>query len=270
MPDRETGYQDTGNQNTGDLVPGPSWSDIASWYNQLLLDGSGPHQTAAACLIGLANPAGDERVLDLACGQGFASRAVLAAGARQVVGVDSSPEMIAHAIGNGVPDPVDGNAPLSYVVADGQTLDGIDDESFDGVCCQLGLMDIPDLSATLAAVHRVLKPSGWFVFVISHPCFLAPRAVPVMAEVADEDRPLPAIMVHTYLTEQFWRSKNPEGVRRAGAYHRTVSTYVNELLASGFAIERLEEPRANQVLADRSPVYGEVPIFLAARVRKLP
>jgi len=173
------------------LEPGPSWSDIASWYNDLLLAGSGPHQTAAACLIGLASPAGNERVLDLACGQGFASRALLAAGAGQVVGVDSSPNMIGHAID------------------------------------------------------------------------MAPRATPVMAERADTDQQVPAIQVHTYLTEQFWRSPNPEGVRRAGAHHRTISTYVNELLAAGFSIERMEEPRANEVLRERSPVYGEIPIDLA-------
>ena len=218
-------------------------------------------------MIGLAAPTGDDRVLDLACGQGFASRALVAAGAGQVVGVDSSPNMIGHAIDNGVPEPVDGVTPLSYLVADGQTLEGLDDDSFDGVTCQLGLMDIPDLTATLASVHRVLKPAGWFAFVISHPCFLAPRATPVMAEPADTDQPVPAIQVHTYLTEQFWRSPNPEGVRRAGAHHRTISTYVNELLAAGFSIERMEEPRANEVLRERSPVYGEIPIFLAARVR---
>jgi hypothetical protein len=41
-----------------------------------------------------------------------------------------------------------------------------------------------------------------------------------------------------------------------GAYHRTVSTYINDLLASGFALERLEEPLAS----------GDAKIGLAAEV----
>src|SRR6266516_5354082 len=50
------------------------------------------------------------------------------------------------------------------------------DASFDGVTCQLGLMDIGDLAAAVHAVARVLRPAGWFVLVIGHPCFLAPGA----------------------------------------------------------------------------------------------
>lgn len=246
---------------------GPSWSDIAVWYDDLLKAGSGPHQTAAECLLDLAPSLnGDERLLDLACGQGFASRAFLAAGAGEVVGTDYSAAMIERAVANGPPEGTDPSA-LSYVVDDGQVLSRFDDGDFDGVVCQLGIMDIPDLGATLRAVRRVLKPGGWFVFVISHPCFLAPQASHVEVTVSGDDGRVPAVAVHTYLTEQFWRSTNPEGVRRAGNHHRTVSTYVNELAAAGFDIERFAEPRANEVLAERSPIYGEVPIFLAARVR---
>jgi hypothetical protein len=33
---------------------GPSWSDIAGWYDALVTAGSGPHETATACLLRLA------------------------------------------------------------------------------------------------------------------------------------------------------------------------------------------------------------------------
>jgi hypothetical protein len=32
---------------------GPTWSDIATWYDELVSVGSGPHETAVACLLGL-------------------------------------------------------------------------------------------------------------------------------------------------------------------------------------------------------------------------
>ncbi len=78
--------------------------------------------------------------------------------------------MIELARGKGsVPD-----CEVSFVVDDAQRLAAFDADSFDGVTSQLALMDIPDLEATLSAVHRVLEPGGWFVFVIVHPCFSRP------------------------------------------------------------------------------------------------
>jgi SAM-dependent methyltransferase len=237
---------------------GPSWSDIATWYDALLRAGSGPHETATACLLGLVpQPTGAE-VLDLACGQGSATRALAGAGARRVVGVDASAAMIELARAHAVPPG------LSYVEDDAQRLSRFGDAGFDGVTCQLGLMDIPDLDATLASVHRVLRPGGWFVFVIGHPCFLAPDAAPTTTAAGR-----PAVTVTGYFAERFWRSTNPDGVRRAGNHHRTLATYLNALVRTGFLIDAVDEPSAGPSLARQRPLYAEVPIFFAARVRRV-
>ena len=238
-------------------VPGPSWSDIAPWYDELIRQGSGPHETAVACLLDLVPPLAGATVVDLACGQGVATRALAAAGAARVVGVDSSAEMVALARGHGVGA---ANA-ISYVEGDAQRLGSIADASVDGVTCQLGLMDIPDLDATLAAVRRVLRPQGWFAFVIGHPCFLAPDARLVTVGTR------PAMAVSGYFAERFWRSSNPQGVRRAGNHHRTLATYLNALVAAGLRLERAVEPRPEPRLAAERPVYAEVPIFFAALCR---
>jgi ubiquinone/menaquinone biosynthesis C-methylase UbiE len=148
----------------------PTWSDIAGWYDARLTEGSGPHETARACLRRMVPDLAGATVLDLACGQGYATRALLDAGARTVIGIDSSPEMIELARARTAPAPS-----VSYRVDDGQHLRSCADRFFDGATCQLGLMDIPDLTSALAAVRRVLKPGGWLAFVIGHPCFLAAR-----------------------------------------------------------------------------------------------
>jgi SAM-dependent methyltransferase len=75
------------------------WSGIAAWYDDLLSGGSGPHQHATAVTLRLAGNVGGAVVLDLACGQGTAARALASAGAASVTGVDASPEMIALAEG---------------------------------------------------------------------------------------------------------------------------------------------------------------------------
>jgi ubiquinone/menaquinone biosynthesis C-methylase UbiE len=167
--------------------------------------------------------------------------------------------MIEHARTHSAPE--DSN--ISYQLGDAQRLDEVDDASVDGVTCQLALMDIPDLDATLRSMHRVLRPSGWFVFVIGHPCFLVPDASPT---ATPDGRP--AVTVTGYFDERFWRSSNPNGVRRVGNHHRTLSTYLNAIARSGFQLEAVDEPRPDPLLVEQQPLYREVPIFFAARARR--
>ena len=116
--------------------------------------------TALACTLQLAGDVTGLELLDLACGQGLATRALAGAGARPVTGVDSAAPMLRIARGYESREPLG----VRYVEDDAQRLGAFQDASFDGVTCQLGLMDIPDLNATLAAVHRVVRDEGWFAF----------------------------------------------------------------------------------------------------------
>lgn len=238
------------------IDPAPTWSDIADWYDELLVSGSGPHETALDCLAGLLLPVDGLAVIDVACGQGIATRLAASRGA-SVVGVDSSPSMIANARRHGTPE----GPEIRYQVADAQTLSAFEADSFDAATCQLALMDIPDLDAALAAIARVLRPNGWLAFVIGHPCFLVPDTRRVM--VGDQ----PAVTITGYFDERFWRSTNPNGVRRAGNHHRMLSTYLNALARAGFQIEESQEPVAGDLLAEQQPLYTQVPIFFAARAR---
>ena len=75
--------------------------------------------------------------------------------------------------------------------------------------------------------------------------------------------------VSAYWAEGFWRSDartGPPG--RVGAYHRTLSTYVNALTDAGLNLERVTEPHATESVAARRPVWVEVPAVLVARCTK--
>lgn len=123
-------------------------------------------------------------------------------------------------------------------------------------------MDIPDLAAALRSAVRVLRPGGWFVFAITHPCYKTPRSGEVQ---------LPDGWVRTvgsYFAEGYWRAADPSGPPgRVGAYHRTVSTYLNTLLEAGLVLERVSESPLTGSDAERRPVWAEVPVVLIARCR---
>lgn len=93
---------------------------------------------------------GGGRWLDLGCGTGVLSRAVLARGVPGVYGVDPSPAFVAHAAST---------SRAQFAVGDAQRLP-FGDGSFGRVVSALVLNFIPDLAAALAEVHRVLAPGG--------------------------------------------------------------------------------------------------------------
>ncbi|HEY5105143.1 MAG TPA: methyltransferase domain-containing protein [Caulobacteraceae bacterium] len=214
----------------------------------------------------LVNCLGDRlagaRVCDLCCGEGYVGRYLMTRGAREVVGIDRSSALIDAARRRAAA------VALSYRVDDAQALRSASDGEFDVVVSQLAMMDVADHSRMFAAVRRVLIPGGPFVFSVLHPCFegrpFHVRDAPPY--VLDGNGQPIAFAVRRYASEGFWESGG-DGVRgRMGSYHRTLSTYMNDLLAAGFALERLEEPLAGGDAA-QAGLFAEVPTVLVVAAR---
>jgi SAM-dependent methyltransferase len=130
---------------------------------------------------------------------------------------------------------------------------------FDGVVCNYGLSDIDDLDAALATVARLLKPAGWFVFSILHPCF------PGWGEDAPSSWP----GRDGYFREGWWQAQNTGFRGKVGANHRTLSTYLNALTRHGFQLDVVAEPQPGADWAARNPGAGPVPVHLVARCREV-
>jgi GT2 family glycosyltransferase/SAM-dependent methyltransferase len=97
------------------------------------------------------------RVLDLACGEGFGP-ALLAAGAREVVGVDIDPRTVQHAAAHYRRDN------LHFTVGsmiDPQLLAGA--EPFDVITCFEALEHVEEQDTLIAVVVRLLVPGGLFL-----------------------------------------------------------------------------------------------------------
>lgn len=214
------------------------------------------------------------RVCDLCCGEGYVGRWLMTRGAREVVGVDLSQALIEVAKARA------DRPELSYVASDAAQLGEIGGGAFDVVVCHMGLQDVADHRALFDAVRRVVEPGAPFVFSLLHPCFMAPcHAIEAPPWILDDDGRAVAVVVRRYATEGYWNSGG-DGVRgRMGCHHRTISTYVNDLLASGFELEAMEELGADQAphgapgaLADTSAGKGfaaEVPYVLLIAARAI-
>jgi SAM-dependent methyltransferase len=232
---------------------------IAVWYAGWIESESWVHPTIGRRLPELTGDVTGQTVLDVACGEGHWSRMLTRSGAT-VTGIDLSRALLD--IAETRRDDA-GDAP-SYLLDDAQTLSRLEDASFDGALCALALMDIPDLKAVFRAVHRVVRPGGWFGIAVTHPCFDSPHASWMDTTEGDLQRVAPC-----YLSEGHWVSTYPHGVRgQVGAWHRTISTYVNTAIRTGWAIEHMIEPvtltREGQVVAKGA----EIPRVLMIRFRR--
>src|SRR5208282_837025 len=138
-------------------------------FNQWALDGRGGEMArnhrgiAQEALVRMALKPGD-RVLDLSCGEGWATRLLseaVAGGEGMAAGLDISEEMIARARAS--------SRELENVLFAIGTADEIPwrDEYFDRVLCIESFYYYPDQEAVLRELYRVLVPGGRLFILIN-------------------------------------------------------------------------------------------------------
>jgi ubiquinone/menaquinone biosynthesis C-methylase UbiE len=110
-------------------------------------------------LIRSCGIASGHTVLDVATGAGEPALTIakIVGPHGRVVGVDLSPEMLAVAKERAASQ---GITNVAFQVIEDETLSIFEDNTFDSVVCQNGLMFMPDPMKALKAFLRVLKPGG--------------------------------------------------------------------------------------------------------------
>ena len=99
-----------------------------------------------------------DTVLDVATGTGDVAFAIREAGARAVVGLDFSPEMISAAQAK----ERERRAGIDFLIGDAMHLP-FPDDTFDACTVSFGLRNMPDYAAAIAEMTRVLRPGGRFI-----------------------------------------------------------------------------------------------------------
>lgn len=167
-----------------------------------------------AMLALIGNVAGLD-VLDVGCGSGFYSAAMVERGAR-VTGIDGSASVLKHAEKN-----AGGRA--TFVRHDLEQPLPFGDGSFDLAVMALVYSHVYDRKQLLSELRRVLRPGARLLVSTTHP--------------VGEQR---------WLGGSYYaggRVEAPVGEHTINFERMTVERFVNELLDGGFVLERLLEPR---------------------------
>lgn len=131
--------------------------------------------------------AGAVNILEIACGTGRVTKHLLNTlpSSGKLVATDLNADMIAVAKTKVADDRVE------WKVADAQELP-FEDNSFDHIVCQFGVMFFPDKAKGMAEAYRVLQPGGKYIFNVWDALELNPRSAlirTVMEEIMGDEAP---------------------------------------------------------------------------------
>jgi 2-polyprenyl-3-methyl-5-hydroxy-6-metoxy-1,4-benzoquinol methylase len=221
------------------------WDAKAAFWDEQMADGNQfQRELIAPAIERLLALLPGERILDVGCGNGVASRRLAHLGAR-VVAIDASARFLelAHARSQALLDRIDYRL---VDATDEEQLLALGHERFDALLCSMVLMDMPVIDPLLRAAGRLLAPSGRFVFAVLHPAFNS-IAVSLCAEMTDggDGRLVTthSLKVTDYLAVPAGKGTGMPGEPKPHWYfHRPLHELFGAFFQAGFVLDALEEP----------------------------
>lgn len=202
-----------------------------------------------------------KRILDLGCGFGEHCMEFVKRGASGVVGVDISEKML------NVARKENSNPSITYINLAMEDIDCVEGK-FDIVVSSLAIHYIADFKGVLRKINDKLIEGGILVFSQESP--LNTSFETGERWTRDENGNKLHFNLSDYCVEG---EKNSTWfVDDVKKYHRMFSTIVNDLVASGFSIEKMIEPFPDEEILKKYPDYKDnlhKPDFLLVRARKI-
>jgi ubiquinone/menaquinone biosynthesis C-methylase UbiE len=216
---------------------------------------------------------GGLRGIDIGCGEGHNTRLIAGRCAR-LAAVDIADAFVRYAAKEEREEPLG----IDYCVASAVEMP-FPDCSFDFATAVMSLMDVPETDRALSEAFRIVKPGGFLQFSITHPCFDTPhrknlrndQGLTYAIEVGDYFHNLNGEII------EWLFGAAPEELKRtlprfqAPRFTRTLSQWMNMVVETGFAIERVEEPRPSDQTVEECPDVQDAQIvayFLHVRARR--
>lgn len=219
------------------------------------LEGAGEWHVFKEFLPELQN----KSVLDLGCGFGWHCRYAREQHARSVIGVDISEKMLqqAHEMTN--------DSFITYMKMPIEDIN-FSDFQFDVVISSLVFHYIQSFELVCKKIYDCLKPGGSFVFSVEHPIFTSRNEQDWYYDAqghrlhwAVDHYQLEGLRETTFLTKNVLK------------YHRTLSTYINDLINAGFMIRKVREPIPSDEMIMKIPEMKDElrrPMFLIISAEK--
>lgn len=200
-----------------------------------------------------------KRILDLGCGFGWHCEYAIENGAASAVGIDISEKMLAEAHAKR------SSEAISYICLPIEDID-FPPSSFDVVISSLAFHYIQSFEDICKKVYDSLSPGGNFVFSVEHPVFTAYGT----EDWYYDDR---GNILHWPVDRYFNEGRRStiflgETVQK---YHKTLTTYVNGLIRTGFEITGLIEPEPSEEMLHTVPGMTDElrrPMMLLVSARK--
>lgn len=248
-----------------------SWGKVANWYDDYLESGEDTYQSRLILpnLLRLLSIKHGDKILDLACGQGFFSRGFAKLGA-EVTGADISSELIEMARNRS--KDIKG---LNFKVAPADKLDFFSDNFFDKAAIVLALENIENVKRVFNECFRVLKRNGKFFMVLIHPAFRVPGK---SFWGWDEEKKIQYRRIDKYMSESRQEIKMKPGADSkvtTVSFHRPLQFYFKLLEKVGFSVRRLEEwvsdkkSEAGPRQTAENKARREIPMFLMIEAEKI-
>ncbi len=253
-----------------------SWGKVAEWYDEVVeKDNSYQKTLILPNLLRLINPKAGEKLLDIACGQGFFAKEFSKKDA-SVVASDISSELISIAKQKQTNEE---KSKINFLVSSADDLLSLKlkPESFDKAYIILAIQNIENANKVWSDAYSLLKKGGELHIVINHPAFRIPKG---SSWVWDEENSSQYRRVDKYLHESKEKlDMNPgktDSSSKAYTYsfHRPLQWYFKTLTNSGFLISRLEEWVSDKVSGsgprqkEENRIRSEIPMFMYIKAVK--
>lgn len=239
------------------------WEENADWWIAGFTDGADPEYRDQIVPLACELLAGAAHVLDLGCGEGQIARALSTRGAR-VVGVDPTLAQLDVArTRNAAPI---GGARVAAFAAGRADAIPLASTSVDAVLACLVFEHVEDLAGGLEEVFRVLRPGGLFVWMLNHPLLQCPGS----GWIIDVDLDERYWRVGPYLQQRHVVEEVTKDVF-IPFVHRPLGESINTLLAAGFQMELMLEPRPPESYLQQAPELaeqGDIPRLLVLAARR--
>jgi ubiquinone/menaquinone biosynthesis C-methylase UbiE len=224
------------------------WNQFADTYASQHFENGDLHKEVFlnSILFELMGELKGKRVLDAGCGEGYLSRLMAKRGA-QVTAVDYAPRMLEIARER-TPDGLD----IYYHNGNLEQLDLFNDGIFGLVVSNMVFQDLGDFESALKEIYRVIVPGGSFVMSILHPCFVTPKSGWEKNDRGEK--------IHWNVDRYFYEGAYEQKLgneEKMILFHRTLTTYINTMVKTGFAIESIVEPKPSEEILKKHPSFEE-------------